>query len=350
MTKSVFIRVNGCGNAWPVFLGQEHPFYNRFDGDDLGSASFSIIGCQTKAFSAKQIAWEILIDAGHNTVPVLLRNENRIPEAVLLTHGHLDHILGLDWIAQSSSFTTKGKKLPLYATTMCRQQVLQTIPHIKHAISFCELRLGVKTSVTEVDGLSVTAFPVYHGDSAPGAVMLLIEYRKDHSASHALFTGDLVFPFLRDEDYTEISKAQVLYIDCSNRFGYPQSNHISFTGKPAGKKAIPDYANDWKKKNPLKQLVEKQIQNSDDTSFTDYFRNFLKQHRDYKNIPFTITDFLNKTGIRNINLVHYSGYHDNNYYGEEMMSRRKLIKWAKSILPDAFTVYAPESGDIFQLA
>ncbi len=349
MTRSVFIRVNGCGNAWPVFIGQDHPFYDKYDCDDLGSASYSLMGCRSESFAPGSVEWEIVIDAGHNTVPVLLKNENRIPEAVLLTHGHLDHILGTDWIAQSCSFTSKGKKLPLYATTSCWKQVIKTIPHIKPAVSFCELKPGVKMPVNEVDGLSVTPFPVYHGDSAMGAVMLLIEYIKESSSAHALFTGDMVFPFLRNEDYAEISKAQVIYIDCTNRFVYPLSNHISFAGKPGNKKSVPDYVAEWQKNNPLEQIVERQLQKTHDTSLADYFKNFLAQNNDYKNIPFTIIDFINKTGIRNIKLVHYSGYHDENYYGEEIMSRRKLKNWAKNLLPEGFKVDSPKSGDMVHL-
>src|SRR4030043_1913809 len=107
MIMSIFIRVNGCSNAWPVFLGTEHPFYNRMVTDDLGSASYSVMGCMGKNFSQRTIEWEVVIDAGHNTVPFLLKNENRIPDALLLTHGHLDHILGADWIAQSLNFTSQ---------------------------------------------------------------------------------------------------------------------------------------------------------------------------------------------------------------------------------------------------
>lgn len=350
MTESVYIRVNGCGNAWPVFLGEDHPFYNRFNGDDLGSASYSLIGCNTKRFSIKSVEWEIVIDAGHNTVPFLLRNENRIPEAVFLTHGHLDHILGTDWIAQSLNFKNTGsKKLPVYATYLCHQQLLQTIPHIQGAVNLCELKPGIKSAVNEIKNLHVTAFPVYHGDSARGAVMLLFEYKNGKNTAHALFTGDMVFPFLRNEDYTEISKAKVLYIDCTNRYCYPASNHTGFTGRPDTKPAIPDYTDEWRKNNPIEQIVKKQIIHTNDPSYTDYFRSFLQQNKDYNNIPFTITAFLNKTGISNANLVHYSGYHDKKYYGEKVMNRHQLNKWAKSMLPADIEVNVPQTGDIINM-
>ena len=65
-TKSVFTRVNGRGNAWPVFLGSTHPFYDTNDIRDLANASYSIIGMETEDYSTdfidrKQLFSHILI-------------------------------------------------------------------------------------------------------------------------------------------------------------------------------------------------------------------------------------------------------------------------------------------------
>ena len=330
---SIFIRVNGCGNAWPVFLGTEHPFYNRQVTDDLGSASYSIIGCLGEKYSQKVIDWEVVVDAGHNTVPFLLKNENRIPEALFLTHGHLDHILGADWIAQSLNFTsTNHEKLPLYTTALCWQQVLQTIPHIRNAISFNELKPGRKEQVKQVPGLSVTAFPVYHGDGAPGSAMLLMEYEKGENPSRVLFTGDLLFPLLRNEDYTILSKAEILYIDCSNRFSYPASNHISFTVTDPEKGIVSHYLNDWKRKNPIDRLVANQLQDNSDEEYKRYLNRFLLQNSDYKNIPFSVMEFLEKTGIQWVHLVHYFGHHDKAFYRQDMLDPKTLKDWASQVL------------------
>ena len=37
------VRINGRGNAWPIVLGQDHPFYDRTNIQDLANASASII-------------------------------------------------------------------------------------------------------------------------------------------------------------------------------------------------------------------------------------------------------------------------------------------------------------------
>jgi phosphoribosyl 1,2-cyclic phosphodiesterase len=333
---NVFVRVNGCGNAWPVFLGTEHPFYNRMDTDDLGSASYSVMGCMGKNYSHRTIEWEVVIDAGHNAVPFLLKNENRIPDALLLTHGHLDHILGADWIAQSLNFTSqRNEKLPLYATNQVWQQVLQTIPHIRNAIAFYELKPGRKQPVKQVPGLFISAFPVYHGDNAHGGAMLLVEYDHGESQSHVLFTGDLLFPFLRNEDYATISKAQAIYIDCSNRFSYPASNHISFTTDMPEKGETNQHLKDWKDHNPIERIVAKQLQEYPDEDFSRYFDRFLQENGNYRNIPFSVMEFLKKTGIPFVQLVHYFGYHDNKYYHQDVMGREAMREWTRQVLMDA---------------
>jgi mRNA degradation ribonuclease J1/J2 len=105
-----------------------------------------------------------------------LNNENRVPEAIVLTHPHLDHTLGIDWIAQSYYFTTDKKmRYPIYATKPCFEIVLQMYPHLKKILAFTELIPGVSAKIKEVSDVSVTAYPVFHGESGFGAAMLLFE-------------------------------------------------------------------------------------------------------------------------------------------------------------------------------
>ena len=350
----LFVRVNGCGNAWPVFLGTDHPYYDRKKADDLGSASYSIISSKNELIAHDTVEWEVVVDAGHHTVPFLLKNENRIPDALWLTHGHLDHILGADWIAQSLSFTgLQHEKLPLYATYPVWQQVLQTIPHIRSAVSFASLKPGIKQTIRQIPGLSVTAFPVYHGESSRGAVMLLATYENGLTTSSVLFTGDMIFPFLREEDYTIISTVQAVYIDCSNRFSYPASNHISFITGAEEKGKKPDHREEWQRRNTLHELVNKQLQDIADQDYQQYFDLFLKEHQHYENIPFTIVEFLKKTHISTVQLVHYSGYHDKRYHQQEILGPAALQQWAEGILKehgmDHIEVSTPKAGQILQL-
>ena len=81
--SQIQVRINGRGNAWPVMLGQNHPFYDRMNYEDLANASCSIIKTVEKQTVEKDIEWDLMIDAGHGAVQYLLKNCNRIPEALL---------------------------------------------------------------------------------------------------------------------------------------------------------------------------------------------------------------------------------------------------------------------------
>ena len=105
MRNNFFIRTNGRANAWPVFMGQSHPVYTKEGKHEIANASFSLLSINDSSFNLKKIDWEIVVDAGHGTSDMILNNENRIPEAIVITHPHLDHTLGIDWIAQSYYYT-----------------------------------------------------------------------------------------------------------------------------------------------------------------------------------------------------------------------------------------------------
>ena len=127
--SNVFIRVNGRGNAWPIPLGEEHPFYSSENIEDYANASFSIIGTEEDLIKNDNINWEILIDAGHGTIQYLLKHENRIPEAIVLTHSHIDHTLSIDWIIQSYyQLNNRKKRYPIYASKLCWDNTFKSFP------------------------------------------------------------------------------------------------------------------------------------------------------------------------------------------------------------------------------
>ena len=43
MEKKTELVVHGRGNAWPVSLGEEHPFYDRRNYRDLSNAAYSLV-------------------------------------------------------------------------------------------------------------------------------------------------------------------------------------------------------------------------------------------------------------------------------------------------------------------
>ena len=88
--SQIQVRVNERGNAWPVILGQDHPFYDRTNYEDMANSSCSIVKSKSNGTNIKNIEWDLMIDAGHGAVQYLLKYCNRIPEALFITHPHID--------------------------------------------------------------------------------------------------------------------------------------------------------------------------------------------------------------------------------------------------------------------
>jgi ribonuclease BN (tRNA processing enzyme) len=325
-----YIRTNGRANAWPVFLGSEHPFYSRDNSDDLSNASFSIIKSGNINNPLKDISYEVLVDAGNNTASYIIRHENRIPEAIVLTHPHLDHTVGVDWISQSYYYKyDKKRKYPLYATRLCWDFVRQSYPHLNHIIEFKELNPGVHTKIDETDNLQVTPFPVYHGESAFGASILVFEIVENKTTqAKVVFTGDMLCPLLRKKDYGFLKDAGVIYIDCNNRFSYPKSNHGSLLKSIPDKKSESRYLTEWKKGISLSQLIAPQLEKQYDMAKRSYFDEFISDNPDLSDIPFSIIDLILKVKIPEVKLVHYSGYEDKKIFKTKIMDEKELEKFA----------------------
>ena len=224
--SQLYVRINGKGNAWPVILGQDHPFYNRSNLEELANASCSIIKSEHDNINVHNIEWEVMIDAGHGAVQYLLKNCNRIPDALCITHPHIDHTLGIDWIIQSY-YKTYKKQYPVYCTALCWERTLTSFPHLKEMVNFKELIPFKEKEVTEADHLTVIPFPVYHGQSAVGAVMLNFKYNEESKSKKMLFSGDILCPILRKDDYSYLHDLDLFIADANNRFPYPKSNHWS---------------------------------------------------------------------------------------------------------------------------
>jgi len=339
-----FLRINGRGNAWPVPMGQEHPFYMEGGNIDHANASFSLMEYSAPDRIRENINWELLVDAGHGSIPFLLNNNNRIPDAIFITHPHFDHILGIDWIAQSYYQYNNKEKYPLYATPLCWETILKTIPHLEEIISFHPLEYGERTGVSAAGNVFVTAFPVFHGSYARGAVMLLFETEGDRDdVSGILFTGDVLFPLLREPDYNLLTGIDLLVADSNNRFPYPGSNHWSMDSHPSGRLAA--FIEDADVSTLLKP-------HSCEGSGNSYFDLFMTG-TDLKTGQCTTVFELVKRLRPQITLpVHYSGSEDIRYYNQDILTKKGLQDWLdreteKHDLPTKFVV--PDTGDHYNL-
>ncbi len=340
--SSYFLRINGRGNAWPIPIAQHHPFYDLPGGPDYANASYSIL---EKDESGKVLK-DILVDAGHGIVPFLLRHGNRIPDALLITHPHFDHTLGMDWIIQSYYRFRGKKKYPVYATRGCREQIIRTMPHLEELCDFTELSYGRPGQIREAgEEMNVTAFPVFHGDHARGAAMLLTEITT--TGKRVLFTGDVLLPLLRKYDLENLRDVDWLITDANNRFPYPKTNHWSVVRKePEDQK----YLHSWLEKITKDILMGPH--NFQSYVNYQYLLDFFRDFPEKEDLILTLFDFAARLRPRRLLLSHYSGVEDEKYYGEPLLDTPGLEKWGQQMTEEAGLpgqVHVPDTGEIISL-
>ena len=335
MINEVYLRYHGTGNAWPVPLGSEHPFYDRTDFVQLANAAYSIIvTCDDEEI-------EVLLDAGHGIVQSLLANSNKIPDALCLTHGHLDHVASVDWIVQSYVKQHEHPNAyPVYSTLPVYSALIRSFPHLEGLIDFHELIPGVAQNITNL--LRVTSFPVFHGEHSRGASMILVEAGN----RRVLFTGDLLTPILRSKDYDTLSHIDLVISDANNRFPYPKSNHWSIDESPDQKK-ISELFPEYYDRLMLKSYLTAPHQRTRfHLSYHRYFEEFLATPLHFQ--CFTVFDFIRSIEPKSVHLVHYSGSEDEKHYKKPRLSPSELKSWVderSALLKPAPVITLPGPGD-----
>lgn len=329
--SNVKVRINGRGNAWPVILGQGHSFYDRTNYQDLANASCSIIKSAVKQPKEKDIEWDLMIDAGHGAVQYLLKNCNRIPEALFITHPHIDHTLGLDWIVQSH-YKVHKRAYPVYSTILCWKKVMDLFPHLENMVEFNELVPYHKISVNEVSCVDVIPYPVYHGESALGACMLFFSITDNNHFEKILFTGDILCPLLREEDYQIISNADLLVADANNRFPYPKSNHWSILN--GVNKETSQILKKFITENTIGLLLNPHLNNKISDNYCRCFDYFLNREIQITDFAYTISSFIKLIEPKRLALIHYSGGEDEKYYSKKVLSDSELKIWIENEFSD----------------
>ena len=340
--RTFSLRINGRGNAWPIPIAQHHPFYELPGAPDYANASYSILEKDEKG----KVINDILIDAGHGIVPFLLKHGNRIPDALLITHPHFDHTLGMDWIIQSYYRFRGKKRYPVYATKGCREQIIKTMPHLGELCNFIELSYGQPVQVTEAGvKMIVTAYPVYHGPHARGAAMLLVE--AEEVGKRLLFTGDVLLPMLRKSDLELLQDVDWMVIDANNRFPCPKTNHWSMVRrKPEDEK----YLKPWLE--GLTEDVLMQPHNFQSYMNYQYLLDFFRDFPGKEDYLLTVLEFAGQINPANLLLSHYSGFEDEKYYREKLLDTPGLEQWGQKVVKQAglsIHVKVPETGEIIGL-
>ncbi len=348
-----FVRVNGTGNAWPVPLGTVHPFYDASDPEQLANVSFSILKSATGGMDPKDIEWEVLIDAGHGIVQYLIRHGNRLPDAVVLTHAHLDHTLSLDWIIQSyHRHYRKGKRMPVYASRPGWEFVASSFPQLPPLSEYHEIKPGEGRTIDGIPELVLTPFPVYHGEKSPGPNMLVFELSLPvQDPFRILFSGDLLCPLLRKADYRFIRDVRMAFLDANNRFPYTNSNHWSISREgPEGKKDS-KYLKAWLQQLSCTHLIATHLPPTRDPVVHAYLDEFLAYCDEH--IPVSVFGLCSRIKPCRTMLVHYSGMEDRNYHGQDILNPVQLENWSNAEaerrgIQTEFVV--PRPGDIYELA
>ncbi len=351
--SNYYLRVNGVGNAWPVPLGTPHPFYDARDPENLANVSFSLIKSASGNLDPEKIEWEVLIDAGHGIVQYLVRHGNRLPEAVVLTHSHLDHTLSLDWIIQSYyRYHRKERKMPLYASLPGWKFVCSSFPQLPPLTLYHELKPGEARAIEGIPELTLTPFPVYHGERAPGPCMLVFELRVTGKETLKLiFSGDLLCPLLRRADYRFMQGARLAFLDSNNRFPYTDSNHWSVCSEGPDGVGESKYLKAYRQQLSCTHLIATHTQVRRDPQIHAYFDEFLAYCDG--SIPFSVFDFCRRVNPETALLVHYSGMEDRNHHGEEILNPIQLENWTNAEaerreIRTGFRVPGP--GELIELA
>ena len=127
--------------------------------------------------------FHILVDIGQGIVKSIenglfnlgFASSSILPDALLVTHSHDDHIVELPLLADK---TSKSKNLNIYCTSQCRDQILSKYPQLSSKINNNELVFSIvqPDQTFQVGPFSVIPLLADHGENSPaGSVIYIVK-------------------------------------------------------------------------------------------------------------------------------------------------------------------------------
>src|SRR5436189_6030502 len=110
---------------------------------------------------------KVLVDAGPDLRAQALRHDIRRVDAILFTHGHADHILGIDDVRRFNSLTKQP--MPCYGDAQTLDDIRRTFHYVFEPVTskgggLPKLHLLPVEGPVRIGDLDVQPIPLWHGD------------------------------------------------------------------------------------------------------------------------------------------------------------------------------------------
>jgi phosphoribosyl 1,2-cyclic phosphate phosphodiesterase len=123
--------------------------------------------------TSAMISWgehNIVIDTGPDFREQMLKSKVSLIDAVLFTHGHADHLLGIDDLRPF--YFKKKKAIPCYGNTHALDQIKKIFfyiferdpSYIGGGLAELQLNIFNDFETININGLNITPFPLWHGN------------------------------------------------------------------------------------------------------------------------------------------------------------------------------------------
>jgi len=169
--------------------------------------------------TAPTVKRTVLIDTTPDFREQVIREQVRKIDAILYTHGHADHILGLDDVRPLSfPRVTGGTKIPLYASDNTARVLRNVFRYIFEADykygGLAQVELRPVDGPIDIFGATFTPMPVMHGDVPIEAFRF----------GNAAYLTD--FSTVPEESMAQLEGLDILFLDALRHHPHPTHSTV----------------------------------------------------------------------------------------------------------------------------